>query len=82
MLLTVSQLPTLVSITDGSNQYQSVNQVVGNATGGGQKQWDDKGDYSPLPTSGVSTHFVLLPHTCSHQSHLSIVLSQSNWICC
>ena len=48
-------MPTLVSIADGSNQYQSVNQAVGNATGGGQKQWDDEGDDSPSPTSGVST---------------------------
>lgn len=56
LLLTVSQLPTLVSIAgqDGSNQFQSVNQPVGNATGGGQKQWDDDGEDSPSPTSGLS----------------------------
>ena len=51
LLLTV---PTLVSIAvqEGSNQYQSVNQGVGNATGG-QKQWDDDDEDSPSPTSGL-----------------------------
>ena len=51
LLLTV---PTLVSIAvqEGSNQYQSVNQGVGNAAGG-QKQWDDDVEDSPSPTSGL-----------------------------
>lgn len=61
LLLAVSQLPTLVSIAgpDGSTQYQSVNQAVTNAAGG-QKQWDDDGEDSPSPTSGVSTPRVIV----------------------
>ena len=67
-------LLTVVSVADVNNQFQSINQAVGNASGGGQKQWDDEDDESPSPTSGVSTYCVIV----IHQSHLSIALSQSN----
>ena len=77
LLLTV---PTLVSLVDGSNQYQSVNQVVGNSTGGGQKQWDDDGEDSPSPTSGASTHCVIVIHLfplvyCPESKQLDLLLT-------
>ena len=75
LLLTV---PTLVSIAgqDGSNQYQSVNQAVGNATGSGQKQWDDDGEDSPSPNSGVSACCVL-SYTCFHCLKWFVYCSES-----